>query len=78
MGTPEVKTAWAAAVLVAGVFGFVMVTRWLPHDPSDKELIRDLRLIENKRLYDQVGSLDFLRELDHPDLFGDDSLEGGE
>ena len=32
-----------------------------------------LRLIENKRLYEVGDSIDFLRKLDHPDLFGDDS-----
>ena len=72
------KATWAAAVLIAGVVGFVIVTCWLPHEPSDKELVRDLHIIENKRLYEQVGSLDYLRELDRPDLFGEDSLEGGD
>jgi hypothetical protein len=35
--------------------------------------VRDLRLIENKRLYDLVEDLEFLQALDDPDLFGDDN-----
>jgi len=66
--------AWAGAVLVALVVGFATVAWLLPHEASDDELVRDLRLIENKRMYEQVDGLDFLRELDHPDLFGDNSL----
>jgi hypothetical protein len=41
-------------------------------DKPDDLLLRDLRLIENKRLYDLVDDANFLRLLDEPDLFGDD------
>jgi anti-sigma factor RsiW len=74
---------WAAALLVAGVLGFLAV-RSLSETRSasavatrqvdeNRLLVRDLRLIENKRLYELVGDINFLRELDDPDLFGDDS-----
>ena len=74
---------WAAALLLAGALGFVGV-RWLSESkPSsvpatrrideDQLLVRDLRLIENKRLYELADDINFLRELDDPDLFGDDS-----
>jgi hypothetical protein len=31
-------------------------------------------VIENKRAYDASEDLDFVRELDVPDLFGDDAV----
>ena len=46
------------------------------HEPGEAELTRDLRVIENKRYYDLVDDLDFLRQLDHPDLFGEE-VPGG-
>lgn len=68
---------WAAAVLVAALAGYGGVTFLTPHEPTEEELARDLRLIENWKLYDQVDDLDFLKALDHPDLFGDDSPDAG-
>ncbi len=66
---------WAAAVLLVGAAGFAGMTFFYPKPSVDEDLIRDLRLIENKRYYDQVDDLDFLRELDHPELFGEDNLD---
>jgi anti-sigma factor RsiW len=63
---------WAAAVLLAGGIGFAVTTRVLPREPSDEELSRDLRVIENRKAYEQADDLDFLKQLDQPDLFGDD------
>jgi anti-sigma factor RsiW len=74
---------WAAALLLAGVLGFVGVS-WLSETkpslvsathPIDENqlLVRDFRLIENKRLYELVDDISFLHSLDDPDLFGDDS-----
>jgi anti-sigma factor RsiW len=67
---------WAAAVILAATTGFAAVSWLAPRQPSDEDLVRDLRLIENKRWYEQVDNVDFLRELGHPDLFGEDFLEG--
>ena len=64
---------WAAGVLLAAAAGFAGVAFLLPHDRTDEELVRDLRVIENKRLYDPVDDLEFLRARDHPDLFGEDN-----
>ncbi len=75
--------AWAAAVIVAALAGFGGVTLLMPHEPTDEELVRDLRVIENQRLYESVligdakESFDFLRSLDQPDLFGDDDPSTG-
>jgi hypothetical protein len=63
---------WAAVLLLSalgGYGGFRLLARRTPGEP---ELIRDLRVIENKRYYDLVDDLDFLKKLDDPDLFGDD------
>jgi anti-sigma factor RsiW len=77
------KTGWAAALVAACVLGFAGVS-WYgrsksppaeadPRIEMERVLARDLRLIENKRLYELVNDVSFLRELDDPDLFGDDS-----
>jgi anti-sigma factor RsiW len=78
-----VGIGWAAALLLAGSLGFMGVG-WLserkpaaaPATPPidvDQILVRDLRLIENKRLYELADDINFLRGLDDPELFGDDS-----
>jgi anti-sigma factor RsiW len=73
---------WAAGQQDRGSLGFVGVGWLSGSNPSptqtakpidvDALLVRNLRLIENKRLYDLVDDVRFLRELDEPDLFGDD------
>jgi anti-sigma factor RsiW len=73
--------SWAAGILLAVGLGFTGARLLGPPggppipEPAELEqqLVRDLRLIENKRLYDVVDDLDFLRALAEPDLFGEDS-----
>ncbi len=70
-----VGLAWAAALLLAlggGYFGTAFLLK--PRGLTDKDLVRDLRVIENKRLYEAAEDMDFLRELDKPDVFGDEPL----
>ncbi len=63
---------WAAVLLLAAGAGFAG-TYWLvPRDRTDEALARDLRVIENRRLYEPVGDIDYLWELERPDLFGDE------
>jgi len=78
---------WAAAVLVASAVGFAG-GKWLPHaEPQpvlnaqqlaeQEALIRDLRVIENKRLYDHADDINFVEDLadaNDPDLFGDEGI----
>jgi anti-sigma factor RsiW len=71
-------TGWAAAVLLAVAGGYSALTlafRALPvrPEPTDQDLVRDLRVIENKRIYDLVDDMDFLKDLDNPDLFGEEA-----
>jgi anti-sigma factor RsiW len=64
---------WAAAVLLAATAGYMGTRLLVPKQPGEPELVRDLRIIENKRLYELAEDMDFLRQLDSPDLFGDES-----
>jgi ferric-dicitrate binding protein FerR (iron transport regulator) len=63
---------WVAALLLAGWAGYAGYNWFVPRQPGDKELIHDLRLIENKRSYDLMENLEFWKALDTPDLFGDE------
>ncbi len=69
--------AWAAAVLLAIAAGFGAVNWTSANEPTDEQLAHDLHVLENRKLYEQVDSLDFLHELDQPDLFGDETESGG-
>lgn len=64
---------WAVVLLLAALGTHRLTLALLTRPPGDTELIRDLRLIENKRFYDLVDDIDFLKKLDDPDLFGDDA-----
>jgi anti-sigma factor RsiW len=72
---------WAAAVLVAFISGFAgtdsVIKRNRPPAQQavdvDQLLVGDHRVIENERLYQNVDDIGFVRQLDDPELFGDDS-----
>lgn len=64
---------WVALLLLSASGGYYLYHAFVPREPGEQELVRDLRLIENKRFYDLVEDLDFLRKLDDPDLFGEDA-----
>jgi hypothetical protein len=67
------RGAGLAACLGLGAIGGCVGYRLLtPREPGEKELVRELRIIENKPYYDLVEDLDFVRQLDHPDLFGEE------
>ena len=72
------RLAWAAAILVAGLGAYLASLRAFPPRPQERDLVRDLRLIENLRYYEAVAPLPdekplkFLEELARPELFGDD------
>src|SRR5207302_520567 len=67
------RLGWAASLFLATWVGFKGFQRVPAHRVAEQELVQDLRLIENKRLYDLVDDIDFLRDLDNPDLFADDT-----
>jgi anti-sigma factor RsiW len=73
----RLAAGWAAAVLVAAATGFFAAGfshRSRPDLTPEQEQVlgRDLRLIENLGLYQHVPDLQFLNELDRPELFGED------
>jgi anti-sigma factor RsiW len=72
-----VFAGWSLGILAAALLGYFGTRAyWLRQRPSlpqdmDAALIQDLRLYENKRLYDQVDNVNFLRSLDVSKLFDD-------
>lgn len=76
-----VGVGWAAAVLVAAGAGYWGSRRAEPPEAPaavaspnvDRQLLRDLRVVENKRLYEHVDDIEFVWALADPELFGDDS-----
>ena len=64
---------WVAALLFSAWVGYVGYNWLVPREPGERELLQDLRIIENKRLYDRIEDLDFWRALDAPDLFGEEA-----
>ena len=67
-----VGLGWVASLFLATYIGFSGFSRVAPREPTEMELVKELRLIENKRLYELIDDLEFLHELDHPDLFGEE------
>jgi anti-sigma factor RsiW len=71
---------WAAGLVLAAAGGLTAANLLWPRPPVvaddsaeiEAHLARNRRLIENRRLYENVDDLEFLRALDSPDLFGDD------
>lgn len=87
-GWPLLRGRWsrrlasAAALLVAGLLAYQTTLTLAQRRPVltlessadlEHQLVRDLRLLENRRLYEVVENVEFLRALDTPELFGDDS-----
>jgi anti-sigma factor RsiW len=69
---PLYGMGWLAALLLSMGIGF-QGFRWLSSSkPSEEEqLARELRLIENKQYYEVIEDVEFLKDLDKPELFED-------
>ncbi len=62
-------TAWFAALVVSGWLGFQITRSWIPN--ANEDLLRDLPVIEHLHEYQDVGDLEFLKELKRQGLFDD-------
>ncbi len=60
----------AGGILVAGLTGYTVVAIFLP-DPN-RDLIRDLPVLENLDQYDRIDSVEFLSELHKQGLFAEE------
>jgi anti-sigma factor RsiW len=60
---------WAAALVLAALAGHAGFHLLAPDGPTEEDLVYDLRLIEDKPLYELVGDVQFLKDLDNPALF---------
>jgi anti-sigma factor RsiW len=70
---PAVAGGWAVAFCVVLGLAYRGFGLAVPREPVEADLVRDLRLIENKKAYENVEDFEFLRQLDQPDLFGEDA-----
>ena len=70
---PAVAGGWSVAFLLVLGLAYRGYGRAVSREPGEADLVRDLRLIENKKAYENVEDFEFLRQLDQPDLFGDDA-----
>jgi anti-sigma factor RsiW len=70
-------TGWSLAILAAALLGYFGTRAyWARKRPAlppdvDTALVQDLKLLDNKRLYDQIDNVNFLRSLDVSNLFDD-------
>ena len=63
----------AAVLLILFVGGFGIGSYSLRKTVSiEEEIIRNFGLYENKKIYEQIENIEFLKKLDTPDLFGQD------
>lgn len=80
---PTAGRAWwpvAAALVVvgglAGYFGRGALVSPRDERAADAEMIGELSLLQNARLYRHVDDMDYLRKLDTPELFAEDDDHG--
>jgi anti-sigma factor RsiW len=67
--------SWAAALLAAGSLSFFVMQRQ-PPDKLPRPTPEEVQVLEHREFwpqYQRIENLEFLRELDRPDLFGEES-----
>jgi anti-sigma factor RsiW len=74
-----VTACWAAALVLAISVGYFGATQFWsvtttpePIPDADRDLLRHLRVAEKWHLYENADDLEFVKKLNHPDLFGED------
>ena len=78
---PAATLAWSVGGLLALTLG-MSLGGWFDSSAStdadsDEQLVRHLRIADRWHLYEVADEIDFVRRLDHPDLFGDETDSGG-
>lgn len=63
--------AWTAAVALALVFG-ATVGNYFWRSEQEEPNMSQRRIIENLKLYENLDDFDFLKQLDQPELFGEE------
>lgn len=63
---------WVASLLLATAVGYGGYVWLVPNGPTEEDLVHDLRLIENKPVYEAIGDIRFLEKLDEDRVFEDD------
>lgn len=68
-----VPLLWGAAIVAAAAAGFVAARYGI--EGENDGLVRELRIIENYDVYSDVGSVEFLQELEKSELFDEELTE---
>jgi anti-sigma factor RsiW len=72
------RVGWAAAILIALGGGYLISVNTFraptpePISETDLPLLRNLRIAEKWRYYENADDLEFVKKLTSPDLFGED------
>ncbi|MEY4393192.1 MAG: hypothetical protein RL595_441 [Planctomycetota bacterium] len=64
--------AFVAGLVVLFVLGFLGMNAYLRDPNKEMDLVKDLRVVENLPMYQEIKSISFLKRLDEPELFGDE------
>jgi hypothetical protein len=73
-----VGACWILASALAGFIGYFtrsQITAWTKHmeqQEQDAKILSEQRLLQNLHHYRQIDDFEFLKELDSPDLFGEE------
>ncbi len=77
-----VRVGWALAGAFVLLLGFGVgrnagktKPKPVPEEKVEETLVRDLRVIKHRAVYEAVDDIEFLQQLDHPELFGKESSE---
>ncbi|MGF1581795.1 MAG: anti-sigma factor family protein [Gemmataceae bacterium] len=82
MGKVVRGVAWAMVVVLVLLVGFGVgrnvgkpKPKPTPEAKIEETLIRDLRVIKHKTVYEAIDDVEFLKKLDQPELFGKEKIE---
>lgn len=62
-----VAATWAAALGVSAIIGYLATTEWYPN--PNRQLLEELPVVRHLDEYEEVGSMEFLKQLEASDLF---------